>query len=250
MATASECTLKVPLVSFRNAIASVVVHAEPTKTGDEANGLSRVRLVAGKSELFVVACNNTTPALASVRIVEDSRAERFAKDDGEFSVDIAPGLAKDLRRMLYPMRDDVDASQQIAELHITTEKITATDVSGLWPGSAVIKPLLPFSTEYPDVVAILAKALGAAGEAQTAKPLVTAGGPLGLFRHAATAYDRPLQFEGTGPATSRGFIVWCGPEFIGSVSSAHNDDNSLARRDAERRAHLERLGLQPALAVL
>ena len=130
---AAECTIQVPLVSFRQAVAAIVVHAEPTKTGDEVNALSRVRLVAGKSELFVVACNGTTAALASVRIVEDSRAERFAADDGSFAVDIAPGLAKDLRRNLYPMRDDADASQQIAELRITTERLTATDGPGRRP---------------------------------------------------------------------------------------------------------------------
>ncbi len=94
---------------------------------------------------------------------------------------------------------------------------------------------------------------GRCGEAQAAKPLVANGGALALFRHAATAYDRPLQFEATGPATSRGFVVWCGPDFVGHVSSAHNDDNSLGRRDAERRKHLERLGLtatQEALDML
>ena len=115
---------------------------------------------------------------------------------------------------------------------------------------AIALPTLPYSSDYPDVAGILAKALGAAGEAQTAKPLVTSGGVVALFRHAAKAYGMPLQFEATGPATSRGFIVWCGPRFIGSVSSGHDDDDSLARRQSERRAHIERLGLAPALVDL
>ena len=61
-------------------IAAVVVHAEPTKTGDEVSALSRVRIIAGASELFVVATNLTTSALAALTIVEDSRAERFGAD--------------------------------------------------------------------------------------------------------------------------------------------------------------------------
>ena len=253
MTTTAECTIDVPLVRLRSAIAAVVVHAEPTKTGDEVSALSRVRIIAGASELFVVATNLTTSALAALTIVEDSRAERFGADDGEFGVDISPGLIRDLFSTLRPRKADVDASDQLARLHFTDEYLTATDVSGLWPGSQTRKPLLPFPSDYPDVVDALAVALGGAGEAQAAKPLVANGGALALFRHAATAYDRPLQFEATGPATSRGFVVWCGPDFVGHVSSAHNDDNSLGRRDAERRKHLERLGLtatQEALDML
>lgn len=34
------------------------------------------------------------------------------------------------------------------------------------------------------------------------------------------------------------------------VSSQHNDDNSLAKREAYRRRHMERLGLQPALELV
>ena len=250
MSTTAECTLEVPLSSLREAISAVVVHAEPTKAGDDVTAFQRVRLTAAADELLVLATSGTTTALAAVEIVEDSRAERFADDDGSFSVDLSPGLIKRVASTFKSGGPNVDADQEMLRLHFTDDLITVTDVSGLWPGMAIALPTLPYSSDYPDVAGILAKALGAAGEAQTAKPLVTSGGVVALFRHAAKAYGMPLQFEATGPNTSRGFIVWCGPSFVGAVSSQHNDDDSLAKRDSMRRKHLERLGLQPALAGL
>jgi hypothetical protein len=250
MTTTIDLTIEVPLADLRNAITAVVVHAEPTKAGDEVTAYQRVRLTAGKDELLVAATSGTTAALAAVPILEDSRKVRFSVDDGAFHVDLSPGLTRSIVRQFHVGPVGVDANHDVARLDFTVNDVTVTDVSGLWPGLALTLPTLPFASDYPDVHGILGKAFGAAGEAQAAKPLVAQAGLIALFRHAGTAYGRPLQFEASGPATARGFIVWCGPQFVGSVSSQHNDDDSLAKRQSERRAHLERLGLQPALSGL
>lgn len=250
MTVTTACTLEVPLAELRRAVAAVVVHAEPTKTGDEVTAYQRVRVTAGKSELHVAATSGATAALAAVRIDSDSRRERFAADDGVFSVDLSPGLLRRAISQFHSGGPNVDAEQEVLRLDLAADTITLTDVSGLWPGLATTLPTLPYSSDYPDVRGILAKAFGAAGEAQAAKPLVAQGGVIALFRHAAVAYGFPLQFEASGPATARGFVVWCGPDFVGAVSSQHNDDDSLARRQSARRVHLERLSLTPALADL
>src|SRR5574343_176479 len=228
MATTAECTIEVPLVDFRRAVAAVKPHAERTKTSGEVSAFNRVRFIAAKDELYVAATNGTTAALAAVEILEDSRATRFAKDDGSFA--------------------DAEEDDQVAALRFTETTVAARDVSGLWPGAETIRPALAYSADYPNLVGILAKALGTAGEA--VKPLTTPGTVVALFASASRQYGRPLQFEASGPADSRGYIVWCGPGFIGSVSSGHDDGDSLARRQSERRAHLERLGLAPALAEI
>lgn len=254
MAATIECTLEVPLAPLRQALSSVVVHAEPTKTGDEVSDMSRVRLTAAASELYVLAANDSgTAALAAVPIETDSRAERFAADDGEFSVDITPGAARLLLRDFRAGKPGVEADQDMVKLLIGETRITVSDASGLLKdsfGLEVSQQLLQFSTDYPDVHDILRQALARAGEAQAAKPLVTQGKLWALFRHAAVAYGRPLRVEGVGSSEQRGFVVMCGTAFIGAVTSRHNDDDSLAKAQAERRAHLERLGLQPALAGL
>ena len=248
MTTTAECTLEVPLIDFRRAIASVRPHAEKTKAGDELTAFQRVRFIAAQSELYVCATNGTTSALAAVEIMTDSRATRFDKDDGEFALDMSPALVSDLRAGLRINRTEMDEDQQVARVTFTDDTISAVDVSGLWPGSKTARPTLAYSADYPDLHGALSRALGAAGQA--IKPMDGAAEVLAPFLSAAREYDKPLRFESTGPTMSRGFIVWCGRRFIGSVSSQHHDDDSMSRRESERRAHLERLGLQPALAGL
>jgi hypothetical protein len=234
-------TLALP--DLRKALASVVPHSEPTKTGDEISHLSRVRLSATKDELLVMATNSTTAALAAVAIEEDSRRERFAADDGAFQVDVSPGPLRNVLQAFKVGKDSVDAEAQWCEVAFDIEHLTITDTSALFPGLSLRIPLTPRSDQFPDVAAILKRALGSAGESPIAKPLVSGHPALALFRAAGQQYKQPLQFEGFGSAESRGFIVLCGPSFCGVVSSRHNDDDSLARRDAERRKHLDRLGL-------
>lgn len=243
MATTTEVTLEVSLPEFRKAITAVTPHAEPTKTGDEISHMSRVRLTAAKNELLVAAGNSITTALAAVPIEEDSRAERFAADDGVFDCDVTPGFLRTVLHAFKVAGDSASGEDQFAQLRFTTEAITITDVSGLFPGREMTEPLLPRSTQFPGIVGALSEALAQVGTTQVAKPLVANGAALGLFRAAAVAYNRPLQFEGTGTAEARGFVVLCGSQFIGVVSSRHNDDDSLAKRDAERHRHLVRLGL-------
>lgn len=247
MTTSTEVTIEVSLPEFRKAVSAVTPHAEPTKTGDEISHMSRVRLTAAKNELLLAAGNSITTVLAAVPIEEDSRAERFAADDGVFDVDVTPGFLRTVLQAFKAAGDAASGEDQFAQLVFTVDKMTVTDVSGLFPGRTMTEPLLPRSEQFPGIVGALAEALAGVGTSTVAKPLVTNGAALGLFRSAAIAYNRPLQFEGTGSAESRGFVVLCGSQFVGAVSSRHNDDNSLAARDAERHKHLVRLGLAKAL---
>lgn len=243
------CTLKVGLRDLRSALTAVVPHAEPTKTGDDPGPLSRVRLVAIKSELHVLACSADTAAMAAVVIDEDSRDEHFAKPDGPLVVDLAPA---DVRKLLHAFkvgRVTADGQDAWCQLDIDAREggiFQLTDVDALLPGAYFGVPTLPLRDDFPDVVkAISAAAANAQGDA---KPLVAQGKPLAVFLHARTAYGQPLQFRPTGSAESRGFLVICGARFVGTISSRHNDDDSLKRRDAEWRQHLERLGLKAPLA--
>jgi len=249
-----RCVLEVALTPLRQALAAVVVHAEPSKTGEDVSEMSRVRLWAGKDELCVLACSEAgTAAMGSVKIDTDSRTERFDSDQTPLCVDITPGAARILLRDFKASGPGITADQDMVALTITETRITVADASGLlkdsW-GLEVSQRLLAYSSDYPDVQKTLSDALARAGEAQAAKPLVTSGRLWALFRHAATAYDRPLRAEGSGGSDMRGFVVICGPSFIGAVSSRHNDDDSLAKAQSERRAHLERLGLAKVLAEL
>ena len=241
--TDTSVTLTVDLVALRRALSAVVPHAEPTKAGDDISGLSRVRLSAAATELHVIATNGTSAALAAVAIEEDSRKERFASDDGSFTVDIAPKPLRNILQAFKVTKPQADGQGQWCVVHITTDKLTVTDTDALMPGLSLTIPQLDFDADYPNIVKALAEVLGSAGESTMAKPLVAASKTMALWQHAATAYGQPLQFEASGPAESRGFVVLCGSQFVGAASSRHNDDDSLKKRDAERHKHMERLGL-------
>lgn len=244
MTVTMTAKLSVPLPSLLAALKAVKVHAEPSKTGEEVSSLSRVRLDFDANECHVIATNARTSAVAHVEILEDDRTERFAADDGSFAVDLPVYWTGKLVQTFRAARPGVEADEQEVEIQVTADRpfVVFTDVSGLWPGASLKVPTLPFSSDYPDVPAILAEAWSGASGAG-AKPLVSPVGPLALFRHAGVAYKpEPLVFEPTGSTSSRGFLVWAGKDFEGHVES-HHDADSLKRRDALRMTHLRRHGL-------
>jgi hypothetical protein len=255
MAT-TECTLKVGIAPLRAAILAVVPHADKVRLGDEDLVLSRVRLIAGEEELLVVATNDSgdgqTSAMAAVPIEEDDRLVRFEAWDGPFVVDLHPAKARDIARQIKPVKADEDtdpgpSSTGWADLHLTLDRVQVTDVSGLWPGTKLTVPILAYRPEYPDVPAVIGRALQHADG--KFKPLVHAAAVARRFAVAATVYEQQLEWEPTGTPESSGFVVICGPDFAGVAESQHGLGNSLKARDRRRMRHLERAGadLQPAL---
>lgn len=248
MTVTLSATLTVGLRPLRQALAAVIPHAEPTKTGDEVNAQARVRLVAAKGELFVMATCTATSALAAVTIDQDDRKVKFAVDDGPLTVDLQPrALRGVLQQFKAARKGSDDGKTGFAELVLTQDTVVLTDVSALFPGLSLTVPTLGLSTEFPDVYAILGRSLASSSGKPGAKPLVSQGKAVALFAAASKAYGEPLEFEATGTAESRGFTVLCGPSFIGLVSSRHNDDDSLKRRDLNRHQHIRRLGLDKPL---
>lgn len=247
----TECTLKVGIVALRSAITAVVPHADSPKLGDEDLALARVRLIAGRDELLVVATNDgqdgRTSAQAAVRIEDDSRSERFAPWDGPFVVDLHPAKARDIVRQIKPQKADRDTGEAgpsitgWCDLTLELERVTVTDVSGLWAGTTLTVPTLDYRVQYPDVPKVISLALG--GAARHFKPFCHAAGIGRRFAVAADVYDAELEWEPTGTAESSGWVVICGDYFTGVAESNHAGGNSLKARDRRRMRHLERAGL-------
>lgn len=255
MAVTTEATITVAIAEFHAAVRAVLPHADKPRLGDPDLALARVRLIAAKDELLLVATNARTSAMAAIEISEDSRRERFAVDDGEFTVDVHPKILRDLQAGVTAQKDE---GELVGDCEITVRvgggpggvdpgTIAVRDVGGLWVGAETTRPLLPFASSFPDVRSALARAMGEC--AGTFKALVADGGDLAAFRSAAAAYGQPLQAEPVGEAQQRGWLVWCGPDFIGSLMGEHAED-SMARREANRRAHLARLGLVSSVPEL
>lgn len=255
MTVTTTLELDVPIAAFHNAVKAVLPHADRPKLGADPGDqpLARVRLVAAATELHLMASNGRTAALAAVPIVDgtDSRGIRFSADDGPYMVDLHPKMLRQLRDGVTAQKVDGDLTGNAGLRFLPPGpgdggKVTVVDVDGLWEGSETTRTLLPLSERFPDIAGVLANALGRAEG--TYKPLVADGPDLAAFQAATRAYGEPLQAEPVGTADQRGWIVLCGPDFAGSISSGHNDDDSLKRRDRHRRKHLARFGLGGDLA--
>jgi hypothetical protein len=143
-------------------------------------------------------------------------------------------------------QNDSDIDQLIefdVHLDVDDQYIDATDIGGMFAGQSLRYPLESPAEAFPDVLGILGAALAAAsGVAAKEKKLVQDGAILALFTAASKAYQAPLAIEPVGTGESRGFLVSCGPHFIGTVTSRHgDDDNGVKKRDRERMQWMELL---------
>jgi hypothetical protein len=250
MAVTLSAEVQVDTKDLRNALRAVVPHAEPNKTGD-LDAEHRVRLVIDDFHVNVLASNGATAAMAIVSIEDDSRTEQFAPDDGPLIVDLTPRQARLILAQFKAKKTDPEGVQQYAALRVLKdgEGLEVADVSGLFAGESIRFPGVGVSDNFPDVVAVITKALANASGSPSPKPLTSDGSTLALFKAASVVYDQPLTVEATGSPESRGFLVSCGESFLGVISSRHQDDDSLKRRDAWRTGWMRRLGLAGQLVA-
>lgn len=250
MTTTTDCQLRVGIGDLARAITAVYPHAEKSKPGDEQPMTVRVRLIAGRDHLQVAATDGRTSALAWVEVLSDSRAKRFAADDGPFVVDLRPRHAREIAAAIVPNRVDGDDVGDAA-LELTVGTVTVTDASGKYPGTSHTVPVMEQEATmtlegtdhlgYPDVVRTLATAMReAAGHPKPFRPPI---GAVARFEVAAREFG-PMVYEPVGPADALAWVVWARDGgFIGQLETRHQDDTERRREQSQRMRHLERLGL-------
>lgn len=250
MTTTAEATIEVATPDLRKALTAVLPLAEKNSSGD--NGVEhRIRLSFAASELYVLATNGMASGAAAVGIDKDDRKERFAADDGAFLVDITPRQARMILRQFKAVRGPEAAGEmeEVLCLHATTSTLNVSDAGGLFVGEAVEFPTLDPASSYPDLPAIIGRGLASVGSTQIGKPLVVDGTVLALFKPASAAYDKPLDIRSTGDPDSPGFLVACGPWFVGLVASRHGNDDLKQTRESAHRAWLGRFPAAKLAAV-
>jgi hypothetical protein len=244
MAVTLTAEVQVDTKDLRNALRAVTPHAEPNKTGD-LDDEHRVRLLIDEYHVHVLASNGSTAAMAIVSIEEDTRRKGLDPDDGPLIVDLTPRQARLILQQFKAKKTDPEGVEQIAALRVLTdgEGLEVADVSGLFAGESVRFPGVGVSDRFPDVLGVITRALAAASGLPSPKPLTADGATVALFKAASVVYEQPLTVEATGTPESRGFLVSCGESFLGVISSRHQDDDSLRKRDGWRHGWIRRLGL-------
>jgi len=250
MTVTLKADIQVATPDLRNALRAVLPLSNPLVTGDH-DAEHRVRLAFVEHFLFVIASNGSGTALAKVAVKQDSRTIEFTAEDGPIIVDLTPRRARLLLQQFKAKPSDPDVGQLMEfGIDVAEETFTVSDIGGLWSeGESNRYPIEDPSDSFPDVIRITAQALAGIGSTQVGKPLVTDGRVLRLFETASRVYDQPLQIEATGSSESRGFTVSCGADFLGTLSSTHQDDDSLKKRDRHRMAWLDLIPAQKLVAV-
>lgn len=236
---------------LRNALRAVIPHADRTKTGgDGAGTCHRVRLSFGVRELVVMATNLTTSAIAVVDLLHEDGTpigangpdllDAAAAQAPARIVDVVPAKARNLLTNFKAAAHDPEGVAQLLRFDVLGDSVEVTDVSGLFAGDAYVMAFAGNGSGFPDVWGITQQALHAASSVPSPKPLTAHGKHVALFQVASRLYETPLTVEPTGTPESRGFVVLCGDRFVGTISSSHNDDDSLGKRDAARRRWLAR----------
>jgi len=215
-------------LDIRQALLSVVPHVEPDP---EMSLFHRVRVGVGPVNVTVSATEGHTAAHAIVSLVDN--------EDGEFDVtfDLSPLDVKEILTLFKVAKADEGLGDTL-RLNVDKDHVTITDVSGLFPGKALVLPRQADQDTYPDVPLMIACHMNAQFIGVDDRLVVT-GPRLKAFALAAAAYGEPLVLEPTG--LSAAFVVHCGESFVGLLMPIRQDDETRAQITAWRDAWITRL---------
>jgi hypothetical protein len=230
----TRATVKVGTTEFRQGLRSVHAHHRKGKKAD-ALAQHRVRLVFANGTLFIAACNDQSTGLHKQKLIEDSRGSLWEPEQAAFLVDLQPRHCPLITAWLSAKAVASDIDQLVAiTVDVQAGEIEFEDIGGLFSSGELVRYRFDEPHEnFPDVIGVSGRALAeVSGQQERAKPFVQNGEVVSLFAMASTQYKSDLRIRATGAADSAsGFVVQCGPSFIGTVESRHRDDDGLKTRD-------------------
>jgi hypothetical protein len=231
---------------LRAALIAVRGHAGPNKRGDDILPLHRIRLHIDSTFVNVLAASGATMACARAGVLADSRPNPADADDAPYVVDLTPGQIDDVLKV-FParrLRKDAEPREGWIEIAFADGDIVFEDFPDQMPVAS--KSRLSFTTadpntEFPNVLALVGRALAEAGATTAAKPLVVGGAVLKLFELAGRAYTKPVRVTGSGDTTSPTYVVEVGSLFLGTFGSRPGDDIAVAQHSTWRTEWLRTL---------
>jgi hypothetical protein len=244
MTVNTRATVDVSTPDLRAALKAVAPHVNKLKTDDHSSQ-HRVRLVFDGWNLFVLAGNGHSSALATIDTMDDSRINQTTNqmdvDDGPMTFDLQPRHVQNILQMFKAKPSDPEVGQLIRfTLDTVAGTIALQDVGGLYSAGEVLSlPVGAPADAFPDVAMDVSRAVSGIGADPTARALEANGKLLALFKTATDAYRSQLYVIPTG--TDNLFVVFCGADFVGLVQSDYATDDSTRKWESIRRNWIELL---------
>jgi hypothetical protein len=211
---------------FRIAALAVLPHVEDL---DEVPAINRIR-IAVDDDILLSGTNRFSAVL--VKISPEQLGDDWERPSEPWSIDLNPGDVAQVCKLFKPGKD------QTINLRVDWRadgRVTFTDSSGLFDGKAFTIPTVGHPEDFPNLHALVQGVLMAD---RTATGII--GWPASNMRRFATTaalFDGVLQVEPMG----KSFLVTCGPNVIGVMTAARNDDEATDHVAADRAAWLERI---------
>src|SRR5215831_4378320 len=198
---------------LRRALKAVAPHAE---SSPEVAITHRLRFDVGADHVTVTATQRYTIGHALIWTLD------FDGETGVF--DLSPQDVKEILTLFHGKKDRGDEPDYTVRIRVDQERVTITDVSGLFDGKALHLPRYPTDENYPDAMALIKESL-LAGATATER-LITSGKLHGLFGAASSAYEMPLVWDPAGAAGA--MLVTCGKDFVGMLMPVLPDEQTTA----------------------
>lgn len=229
LAATPKQTVTVDAGLFLQAVRAVLPHTDGT---EELPTIHRVRLDVTDHEIQALATSQFTAAIA--RLADDSLVDTGASEEA-WTIDLFPSDLAAVAKMFKPGKDEqitlrVDLQRD--------DRVTFTDVSGLFDGRAYTVPSIGNDLDFPDVRRFIADTMDA--ERGIVGTVTYTGDLLRRFASSAATYNDSLHIEPT--SDGRPFVVTVGDNFIGLLMPRRNTDETTAE---DRRVRDEWRALLP-----
>lgn len=204
--------LFVEVADLRRALTALTPHMD---TKDELGVLNRIRGHATDQNLFLMATDRYTAAMAVVSLWDKDGLTGSIRDD---AMEFSPSDAKELLALFRPPRSkDEPAGDLMLEAVANDAKAErrVVDVSGLFPGKALTLPGADINDQFPNLARIMSRR---PAETRTVLSNLTfAGEHLQKFLAAAKTYGQPLTFQPVAEKSTT-MLVACGESFRGMIA--------------------------------
>ncbi|WP_033189315.1 DNA translocase FtsK [Rhodococcoides fascians] len=203
-------TVTVGTNDLRHALVSVARHASAIP---EISSIYRIRLQITRDQVYVIATDRFSAALARVTVIAPG-------EPNVGTIDLTPENVKEVIAVFKPGKEKDDEPEWLTQIETDDTHVILTDVSGMIDGKSIAFVRTPVDDGFPSIDISISRAL--AGEPVWLENVHVDGSRIALFESASRQYNRPLTIEAR--SGTDGLVISCGRSFLGLCMPNRSDE--------------------------